>query len=160
MLCQKCGKNIATVHTVTVINGVKDEKYLCSECANMKDFDMNFSFPTANDFFKGFFEPEEKLIETLTCPTCQTSYREFCDTGMLGCPECYENFRSRLAPVIKKLQGGNTANKPEAGEIKIKDEKRDQLKDLKRQLKAAIKEENFEEAARLRDEIKEKENEQ
>ena len=33
MMCQKCGKNIATVHTMTVINGVKDEKYLCSECA-------------------------------------------------------------------------------------------------------------------------------
>ena len=159
MMCQKCGKNIATVHTVTVINGVKDEKYLCSDCANMKDFDMNFNFPTANDFFKGFFEPEEKMLETLTCPSCKTTYQEFCDIGMLGCPECYENFRNRLAPVIKKLQGGNSENKPESGEKIARDEKKDELKELKRQLKAAIKEENFEEAARLRDLIKEAEDE-
>ena len=62
MMCQKCGKNIATVHTVTVINGVKDEKYLCSDCANMKDFDMNFNFPTANDFFKGFNARKETQV--------------------------------------------------------------------------------------------------
>lgn len=155
MMCQKCGKNIATVHTMTVINGVKDEKYLCSECAAKENIKTDFSFPSLNDFFGGFFEPEEQMIKELSCPTCKTTYKEFCDTGMLGCPDCYESFRDRIKGVVKKVQGGNDSHKPEKREEKANSKERDELKSLKTELKKAVKEENFEVAAQLRDKIKE-----
>lgn len=154
MLCQKCHKNQATVHTVTIVNGVKDEKYLCSECAGENELAMNFSFPSMNDFFGDFFEPQRTLQQALKCDSCGTSFEDFNRTGLLGCPECYENFRSRLAPIIKKTQGGNTAHKPETDAKEHISEEKSELKELKRKLKAAIKDEKYEEAAELRDEIR------
>ena len=154
MMCQKCGKKQATVHTVTIVNGVRDEKYLCSECAGEKELSMNLSFPTMNDFFSDLFEPERALVKALTCESCGTSFDDFSSTGLLGCPECYESFRSRLAPIIKKTQGGNAANKPETDGKEAVSKEKSELKELKRRLKAEIKNENYEEAAKLRDEIR------
>ena len=95
------------------------------------------------------------MIKELSCPTCKTTYKEFCDTGMLGCPDCYESFRDRIKGVVKKVQGGNDSHKPEKREEKANSKERDELKSLKTELKKAVKEENFEVAAQLRDKIKE-----
>lgn len=158
MKCQKCGKNIATVHTVTIVNGVKDEQYLCSECANDKKLDMSFSFPSVNDFFKEFVNSDTSLAEEkLHCLSCGCSYDEFRNTGLMGCPECYDSFRNRLSSVIKKYQGGNSKNKADKLDKQALSNEKHELKELKRQLDKAIKAENFEEAAVLRDRIKEAE---
>lgn len=50
MICERCHKNEATVHTVQIINGEKIEHYYCQNCANETGIDNPISF---QDIFQG-----------------------------------------------------------------------------------------------------------
>ena len=55
MLCNECGKNQATVHSVQYINGAKSEVHLCAECAKHHP-ELNMNLFSTGDFFKSFFD--------------------------------------------------------------------------------------------------------
>lgn len=173
MICEKCGKNEATIHYTEVINGVKSEHYLCGECA--KNTDMGYysgifegEFPLA-DLIKGILstggmlsrrEQAEKK-DILTCPKCNMTYDEFIKEGKFGCSECYNLFGPLIVEELKKIQGnfGNKGKKYKKNKLKNNEsiEKKEKVYDideLTKQLKYAVSIEEFDEAARLRDEIK------
>src|SRR6185503_16026073 len=89
------------------------------------------------------------------CPSCELPYAEFRSRGRLGCPQCYDVFRAALEPLLEKIHGqgkhvGKAPGGPPAG-----DRSREKhLVALRRQLQAAVKDENYELAAKLRDELK------
>lgn len=153
MKCQKCGECEATIHSVSIINGVKHESYLCSSCADDKN-NLGFSFPSINDLFKSF-AMGGTTKNTMKCSNCGYSYDDFLSSGLMGCPECYDSFRGELLPIIKKYQAGNFENKMDMGEVKPVAKETDKLTELKQKLNEAISLENFEEAAVIRDEIRE-----
>ena len=162
MLCENCKKNNATTYFKQNINGNIQEVYLCSECA--AKLDMGGMSSSLFDFFM----PSQFRIraerEQKKCG-CGTTFYNISQTGKVGCPDCYETFKNELAAVLKKINGAkhHTGRCPERFKIgKIEEKKKVSAEakeeniemELRKQLEEAIKCENFEEAAKLRDRIK------
>lgn len=175
MFCENCGKNYANVKYTQIINGEKKEMFLCDECSNKLGI-QNFNIPIdISSFFSNFFDqmenenilPEVLKSKKMKCDRCDLTFEEFIQTGKLGCPECYSTFQTRLDPLLRNLHGSNRHVGrlgaieniiPTETEIEESSESTE-IRKLKQSLKKAIKEENYEEAAKLRDEIKKLEGE-
>ena len=176
MLCQNCGKNEANIRYTQIINGVKKEIALCSSCAKklgMENLEMPISFNSfLGDFFNDYAETEFlPMLQTneLKCKTCGMTYNDFIDTGMFGCSDCYDVFSSPIDSLLKNLHGtakhigrgpNGKAEKIKVEEIKKEDSKKqdenqNKKEKLEKELEKAIKEERYEDAAKIRDEIKE-----
>ena len=156
MLCCVCKEKPATVH-LTEIKGDKVQKVdLCEACAKAKGVnDSNFALA---DLLLGLGASQE--IEQsaggveLKCPTCGFTQADFKKSGRLGCPECYKTFVEGLEGLLKSMHKGtkHAGKVPEA--LRKTREATDRMKSLQKKLAKAIEEENFEQAAALRDEIK------
>jgi len=155
MLCDACKKNPATIHSMTIINGAKQERYLCAQCANAA---QQYSVPSLMDMLGGFYAGKQRRLQS-TC-TCGMNAAVFQKRGLLGCADCYDNLREQLMPVIKQVQGGrirHVGRTPVQVEEQNKPEQQPQqseLEQLKASLKAAVASEQYERAAELRDRIK------
>lgn len=192
MLCSICHKNEAVICYTEIINGVKKEQYLCSECAaKYTSFTSGNSGTTPGSLLAGLLTSvlgqtgitmEEDFKKTnLVCPKCGMTYNEFLKYSKFGCPECVHTFGFLLDDYLKKLQGscehcGKKYNGAETvfvpdlsavtGEnstvksadilpaVKKLDTDDAQVAELKERLGKAIKEEEYEEAARIRDQIR------
>lgn len=135
MLCDKCGKENATIHFTEIVNGVKSESNLCASCAN------------SENLFTTYKEPFSFLVRTDKasggiCPSCNTRWAQFNKTGLLGCSECYNAFEELLTPIMREIHGASM---------------QPVMDDLHAQLAAAIESEDYESAAKLRDQIRERE---
>lgn len=166
MLCQECKKNPATVHMTKIINNNKTQLHLCESCAGKRE-DLNWFSPfSINDLLTSFLEPMksarmEDSPPEIKCDKCGMDYRQFKKTGQLGCENCYGVFKEEVYPIIKRIQGGasrHTGKIPLGQSARLSTNR--EIEDLKRQLEGAINIEAFEEAAKLRDRIKELEKEQ
>ena len=165
MLCDVCGKNPATVHLTEIIDDQMNELHLCEECAREKSAAMEQQFGLS-DLLAGMADvskPTAKELETpaVKCPTCGLTYADFKKIGRLGCGECYTVFRKYLAPLLKRIHGSTQHSGKSPLNITVKGtKKRTDIQGLRLRLQKAIEEEAFEEAARLRDQIKELESKQ
>lgn len=176
MLCDNCGENDANVRYTQIVNGIKKELHLCEKCSNelgisnlgMSDF--NFDMPmNMSSFFADFlndaqndFMPKLGENKKLECNECGMTYEEFLDNGKFGCGNCYETFTEKIDPILKSIHNGNRhigrkgvqnitkLNK----EVDTNNVELNKLEKLQIDLKKAIKEERYEEAAKIRDEIK------
>ena len=170
MTCDFCKKNIATVHLIRVQNDIVEKVNICSECAK------DFSFFSEDDFYKDLSNILSKIFESdqdniydsgvhqslsgldikknKSCPFCRTDLKSIKKLGKMGCPHCYNEFRSILLPIIKAIHQDikYRGKMPETMPRQMKLEK--SISDLRNRLKREIFIENFEEAARIRDEIK------
>jgi protein arginine kinase activator len=158
MLCDICGKNPATVHLTEIVDDSMKELHLCEECARKKSQDMEQNFGLS-DLLGGMADlskPEkDKEASLVKCSNCGLTYADFKKIGRLGCGECYNAFKKFLAPLLKRIHGssqhvGKTPTKSAKGLKKKID-----IQELRNKLQRAIEQEQFEEAARLRDQIKE-----
>lgn len=178
MLCENCGKNHANVQYTEIINGEKKQVFLCEECSQKlgigkMDFNIPINFSSfLGDFLEDFqnsaFMPTLDIKNEVKCDSCNMTFEEFLNSGKFGCSNCYNTFESKIDPILKKIHGNNRhigriGNIVENNNIKFENNRTSQenqtevskLDDLKEQLKVAIKEERYEDAAKLRDEIKE-----
>ena len=178
MLCDNCGKREANVRYSENINGRKKELHLCEECSKKLgieniDFNMPIDFSSffgglLEDFGTNDFMPLFNEVKQLKCDNCGYTFEDIVNTGKIGCENCYSVFENRLDPIIKKIQGSNKhvgrtgkiIDSKISEKINNKDSKTENNKDvskvekLQNDLKKAIKEEKYEEAAKIRDEIK------
>ncbi|MFT8319587.1 MAG: UvrB/UvrC motif-containing protein [Bacillus sp. (in: firmicutes)] len=170
MICSECNIRPATLHFSKSINGTKTEFHLCEQCAAEKGelFMINGSSGLSinsllanllniEPSFQQIKQNPYKKEEVLQCRTCSMTFPQFIKIGRFGCPNCYETFKDQLQPVLKRLHGGNMEHKgkiPEkiGGHILIKKD----IEKLKDELKELINKEEFEKAAEIRDEIREK----
>ena len=188
MLCDNCGKREANVIYSENINGVKKELHLCEQCSQKLGIaNMNFTIPTDfsslfGDFIEGFttseFMPLFQEVKEISCDQCGTTFEDIVNNGKLGCGNCYSVFEEKLDPILKRIQG-NVQHVGRIGKItpneveKVKKDvnkavqqnmqvaqnnKNQEIETLQEKLKQAIKEERYEDAAKIRDEIKQKEN--
>ncbi|MBM7624991.1 UvrB/UvrC motif-containing protein [Sporohalobacter salinus] len=173
MLCQECQKREATVHLTKIINNKKKEIYLCDKCAQNKE-ELNFGKEgfSFNNLLTGLLNSEfgtdtpnsslnlnyNKKVEE-ECENCGLNYAEFSRQGKLGCSECYIEFENRINKLLKKIHGNNrhTGKVPKrtGGVIRTRKE----IQQLREKMQDAVQKEEFEEAAKLRDAIKELEEE-
>ncbi len=150
MLCEECGKNQAEVMMTTVINGESTTRHLCRQCLN-KYQAGNLQAVLAAVLSS---MTAKNLTPDVVCPRCGETYAEFQKTGMLGCAECYQAFRKELTPMITRVQG-RTQHAGRRPPVSEEEQARQTLmEDLRARMEAAVAEENFEEAARLRDELR------
>jgi len=171
MLCDRCKERDAKILYTEIINGVKKEQHLCEECATeYTSFQMEKpllnSDLTLGDLLStilsGFTEDEKKRShKPVTCSNCGTSYDEFLKIGRFGCYRCYESFDvdGQLGRTLNSIQGAkiHTGKRPQ-GFVAVEAEKSKRFSEIEKltiKLQEAIEKEEFEEAARLRDLIKE-----
>ncbi len=179
MLCENCKKREANVKYSENINGVKKEMNLCEECSKKLGITdrMDFRMPSLDipSFFGSFLEdfstpefmPFLNEVKQLTCDSCGSTFDDIVNTGKYGCANCYDVFEDRMDPILKKLQGANRHNgrlgkisdnkvhfEKEDEKANKTDLEKDKLEKLQEDLKQAIKEERYEDAAKIRDEIK------
>lgn len=155
MMCENCGKNPATTHLKTVVNGMIHENHLCSFCAANSGYGNLGGLSLTNMLASMFGESisNGKPISK-RCECCGASFSDIAQSGRVGCSECYTTFRKELLPSLNRLHGkaihiGNTPN-----EERKKESAAEKIKKLKLKLADAIKAEEFEDAAKFRDEIR------
>lgn len=177
MLCEKCKKNEANAYIKTNVNGEVHEYHLCSHCAaemqNSEEFGSLFNFGGFDSFEKmfspmmsgfdlvsnllsapfGSFGAMPSLTSGKRCAVCGSDFNSIAESGKVGCPNCYTEFRNRLAPTIKKLHG-NSVHCGKHSKVTTQESKVNETESLKKQLAEAVKAENYELAAELRDKIK------
>lgn len=152
MLCGKCKKREATVHYKEVLNGQVTEYALCEVCAQevaplKVPFSLGFS-----DFLPGFFR--SNTVEK-RCPDCGMTLHAFSKGGRFGCASCYSAFGDSILPVVKQMQGNSrhVGKIPERAGKKLRTQSR--LEELQEKLEQAVKAQEFEQAAKWRDAIRE-----
>jgi len=165
MLCHDCKKREAHVHLTQVTNNKKSVLSLCKECAAARGFHSpldNVPFPLA-DILSGLVQEistthKNYPVENLQCKQCGQTFDEFTRQGRFGCGKCYDAFRPRLEPIMRKIHGaslhrGLQPDTPRSTEsdpklLPVREETR-----LEAELKKAIETEDFERAAELRDKL-------
>jgi protein arginine kinase activator len=157
MLCNICGKKEATVHLTEIINDQMTKLNLCEDCAREKGAEMEEHFGLS-ELLAGLTDMggavEQGSGVTTKCQNCGMTYQNFRKLGRLGCSVCYDTFKKELSPLLKRIHGSDrhVGKVPLKGGKTIKDTRT--LQDLKMQLEKAIQTEEFEEAAKLRDKIR------
>ena len=186
--CDRCD-NEATVHEVSVRNGVKHERHLCEACAASDGFTLaTGGNPNVVHLVKQLMTQGTGVPPTgptpppmgrlASCQTCRMTFADFKQQGMLGCPECYRCFEQFLGPLIERAQEGGVSHTgkvpsrllsgapacaaavPHAlgpAVVAVSDSSvaaREQVRQLKQQLEEAVKAEQYETAAGLRDQIR------
>ncbi|HEV2454310.1 MAG TPA: UvrB/UvrC motif-containing protein [Verrucomicrobiae bacterium] len=157
MQCSICKEKPATVHLTQIVGEKMQKLDLCEECAKSKGVNDPAGFALA-DLMLGLGAAQE--IEQaaggaeLRCPRCGFTQADFKKSGRLGCPDCYKTFSEGLGGLLKTMHKGtrHVGKAPEA--YRSSSENADRLKALQKKLEKAIEAENFEEAAQLRDEIR------
>ncbi len=159
MLCSHCGMNDANFHYKFVRGGKLTEHHLCTNCAMELGYIKKNESPFNLGSLLGDFISVPKVMtpssNDLQCPACHTSFSSVRRTGYLGCDKCYEVFASPIEAMLSKIQPSTVHKGKLSGTDGKKIEKENNLKNLKEELKRAIIDEKYEEAAVLRDKIKE-----
>jgi protein arginine kinase activator len=166
MKCQQCDKP-ATFHITELTSGKPTELHLCEDHA--RSYLTSSSQETsavgsmaamlAHQMAVGQTAEELAQLDQQACPVCGITFYEFRSQGRLGCPYDYQSFKAQLEPLILNIHGEleHVGKRPHRS--LVGSEKRTQLIRLRRALKDAIEEENYELASKLRDEIKNTESE-
>ena len=178
MRCDKCLEHEAIVVFTLVVEDAKTVTHLCAACAASQGLGKNAG-SEGNDEASAAQAAGAELaagakeyppMETqragnadgledegvLRCSACGLSYEEFKERYRLGCAQCFDAFREQLQPLLRKVQGAEAhTGKHPTGVAERSDEDRAAwaLEILTRRLQAAVEREEFEEAARLRDQI-------
>lgn len=170
MNCNLCGTQPATIHLTEIVNNQMVEIHLCGACAQEKgtDFKTHFQTPEIihNLLDLGSAAPASEKGLGSRCPECGMTYEEFGKTGRLGCAFCYEAFSKLLIPLIKRVQrsvrhiGKKPRKMPTTAAPSRPPTVAQDLRTLRERLKKSVQSEEFEEAARLRDSIKQLEEKQ
>lgn len=150
MLCSKCHKNEATVFYKQNINGEVREYALCSHCAS----EGGNLFSSLN-LFGSLFSNDLDKREHNRCTLCNSTIEDIRKRGKAGCSECYKVFKTELEPMIRSIHsaGSHKGRTPLVFAEKRKDEEK--LRQLRTELNTAIEHEEYEQAALLRDRIRE-----
>ena len=155
MMCEKCGKNLATTHIKTVINGTAEEHNLCSFCAAKEGYGSLGGFSLTNMLATMLGDGLEKgLSAKKRCDVCGSSFADIAQSGKVGCAECYKTFAKELEPSLNRLHGKVTHIGKTIKKVSESETKQQKIDKLKKFLKDAIEKEEFEKAAEIRDEIK------
>jgi len=170
--CDGC-KKTDTYHLTEIAGGQKIEKHYCDSCPHVagdtgatgkshtpiNELLTNFVLAHSAGIGGGATSPRDIAAE---CDTCGITYADFKQGGLLGCERDYALFEKELSPLLQRAHDGAThhtgkvpsrRNGPAASGPIVKKKKPDLAK-LRRELEDAIKSEDYERAAKLRDQIR------
>ena len=156
-------ENEATVHLTEIREGKKHEMHLCERCAAEKGLPGKSHF-SISDLLAGIASQAQQQAQKSSkrgkesaCPVCTTTLTQFQSSGRFGCPECYTTFKDDVLGLVEKIHDaaqhvGKTPRRV-SSEISLQKD----LRQLQLDLKRAIKKEDYEKAAAIRDQIRQME---
>ena len=163
MQCQKCKQHSATIHLTEIHNGQRHEMHLCPACAEQEGFAVKNQVPL-NELLSTLLAAQSdsddqisldmNSSDTLECDSCGMTFEQFKQEALLGCPNDYEAFKKPLKLILDKAQNSNiehTGKVPSA--VPADTQVRVKLTELQRKLQEAVRKEDYELAAELRDKI-------
>lgn len=173
MMCDRCKKNEASIYYTEIINGEKKEQHICEECAmeyssfqmSSPFLDQEFTLGSLLSTILGNYSNLSNSVHgtensegELRCDGCGMKYSEFLKLGRFGCHKCYDTFGKVLEKSLRNIQGADThiGKKPIGFETKTEKLVKElpELDKLAIRLQDAIEKEEFEEAAKIRDRIR------
>jgi len=159
MLCECCQQNEATIHLKQVVNNQPKELHLCEGCAEESGMNVQNVMSIPEILFGlgslGAGPQENGASSTKRCPHCHMRDCDFKKTARLGCSHCYEAFADELGPMLAAMHKGTQHKGKIPDAFKATIEKSSLFSELHKQLEEAIRAEKYEEAAFLRDRIRE-----
>ena len=165
MLCQHCKQNEATTHIRRVVNGAAEEFHLCAACAKEAGLAQlaapEFGFHLS-DLFSGFLGSSlrgqgQSLPSPVRCELCGSSLNEIIQSSRVGCARCYETFAEQLQPTLQRIHGAlrHTGKAPETDPtVAERKQRQARIEQLRALIGEAVQSEDYEQAAKLRDEIR------
>jgi len=160
MQCEICKKSEATIHLTEIVDGIRTEMHICENCAAEQGIALKSQIPIS-ELLNGLLsvQPTDEQLrgragQAPACPKCGFTLEKFREKALLGCPCDYELFKEDLSPLIKKAQNGKMVH---CGKVPSKassgTKKEVEIANLRQKLDAAVKSEDYETAAKLRDKI-------
>ena len=160
MLCDVCQKNDATVYLTQIVEGKMQKVNLCEGCAKEKGVSDPTGFALADLLLGlGAAQQIEHGQPSQRCTVCGFTQADFKKTGRLGCSACYDTFADGLANLLRGMHKGLRHTGKMPAKLSRRFAMADRVKSLETELKKAVKDEKYEDAARLRDEIQKLEHE-
>jgi protein arginine kinase activator len=158
MLCCICKEKQATVHFTQIVGDKVQKVDLCEDCARDKGVNDPSAFPMA-DLLLGLGSAQEIDQAApgggeLRCPKCGFTQADFKKAGRLGCADCYQTFSEGLETLLKTMHKGTKHMGKVPRLMQNRTDVSDKIKQLSKKLEQAVAQEKYEDAARLRDEIK------
>jgi len=147
------------VHLTNVENKHKREIHLCQKCAEAEQLlkKQELNLPAVSQALIGqHVGPWTDELARPPCPACGIRYMEFRAAGRLGCPHDYNVFRAGLEPLLNRIHRAERHVGKRPSRAVSRDQQAERV-ELRRLLRMAIVSEAFEEAARLRDLLRQKE---
>ena len=155
MICDVCKGRSSSVHVQKISAGAITDYYLCTECAVKLGYAkrVNQFDPDGN---KDVHYTEKDIGRR--CPCCGCTIQDVVSMGVAGCSECYTAFRDNIQEIVRQIHGEAkySGHVPLNSSPKMRREA--QLSEARIRLQNAIEQQNFEQAAVLRDFIRDLEN--
>ena len=159
--CTACQKAIATIVIMDLSGGaLVGQQHLCSACAeNMGVVQPKTQIKLSSEILEDLLGGLKGKSQTqeppeTACPGCGLSLSDFKVRGRLGCPRCYESFKPALVPLLRRVHDASSHRGRLPGRTTADLARADALAELRRRLEDAIQAERYEEAARIRDELR------
>ncbi len=157
MICCVCKEKEATVHLTQIAAEKMQKVDLCEECAKQKGVNDPAGFSLADLLLGLGATPEAEPVvggAESKCPACGFTQADFKKAGRLGCAECYKTFAEGLDQLLKSMHKGTRHRGKVPTALRESQDLADKLKSLQKKLDKAVSDEDFEQAANCRDEIK------
>ncbi len=173
MFCPFCKTRQATLHFLEIIDQQKTEIHICEVCAAEKGYIKGGDFtignlissmlqgatPTVEEPKLGKEKEKRKknsprVAEELACPFCEATWTDLRNSGRIGCTVCYETFEQPIGQLLENTQGSAKhlgKFPPHRGDQTFESE----LRRMQVELDKAVAKEQYEAAAKLRDQIRE-----
>jgi protein arginine kinase activator len=162
MKCDNCNKT-ATVHLTEIKHGKKIEKHLCEQCAAQNEGLPVKSHTPINELLTNFVMAHSGLTKEVghVCDNCGITWAEFRQGGLFGCANDYQVFEKDLTPLLQRAHEGATHHVGKVptrrGGSGVPMKRQIDLTKLRKELAKAVEAEDYERAAKLRDQIRQAE---
>ena len=159
MQCSRCGAP-SVYHSTLIVNGVSQKTSLCRDCAIKEGVFNQQKTNLFDEMLSSFADMLNfEQVDNVVCPVCKTTLRDFKATGKLGCSNRYDVFRQDVINIIKRIAPHET-HKQEAINVVKKEKvtKEEQIRILREEMKQAVSEERYEDAAKIKKQITKLEN--
>ncbi len=159
VMCKQCGIRPSKIHYTEIVNNRTVTTDLCLECAESRGIDVqkpgNYGLgDLVAGLIDGAAQTQAERMGKVKCPACEFVYSDFKKSGRFGCPECYDAFETQLIPLLRQIHGSTQHEGKTPKQLGPKAVIRKELMDLKKELSRAIQGERYEDAAKIRDQIK------
>ena len=167
MICERCQQNPATIHVTEILTPkpAEDgesapqvvEEHLCNGCAKLAKLPHQpLTLKKSPAEIWNLLQVSARRARAgagISCPSCKTTLAEFRQRGRLGCAQCYETFTEQLLELLERIHGAveHVGRLPGLDDEDLRRLQR--VSELERELESAIREEAYENAARIRDEL-------